>query len=173
MYTEPHSLGLDPLIHSWMDVLPTCFKPAMRSNLLFLFDVFLQPSISFLRRNLQEPVPTVDNQLCRSLLNILDCFFEPFMTKEARDPPTPEAIQDLATDIPALFIFALTWSVAGTTNRYGPLSTLCSESCRVFRTASLVSGAIAVSCDWTERIKRHLYSLLQSGSQEVRRVHSC
>ena len=63
VYTEPHSLGLDPLLQSWMDVLPKCFKPAMRSTLLHLFDVFLQPCIAFLRRNLQEPVPTVDNQV--------------------------------------------------------------------------------------------------------------
>ncbi len=64
VYTEPTSMGLDPLIHSWMDTLPKCFKPAMRSNLLFLFDTLLSPTLTFLRRHLQEPVPTVDNQVC-------------------------------------------------------------------------------------------------------------
>ena len=63
VYTEPHSLGLDPLIQSWMDTLPKCFKPAMKATLMTLFDTYLQPSITFLRRNLVEPVPTVDNQV--------------------------------------------------------------------------------------------------------------
>jgi hypothetical protein len=63
VYTEPHSLGLDPLIQSWMDTLPKCFKPSMKASLMTLFDTYLQPSITFLRRNLQEPVPTVDNQV--------------------------------------------------------------------------------------------------------------
>ncbi len=57
-------------------------------------------------------------QLARSFMNILDCFFEPFYEHEARDPPTNEEIAALANDIPQLLIFALTWSVAGTTNRY-------------------------------------------------------
>ncbi len=56
-------MGLDPLIQSWMDTLPKCFKPAMKATLMTLFDTYLQPSITFLRRNLVEPVPTVDNQV--------------------------------------------------------------------------------------------------------------
>ncbi len=50
-------------------------------------------------------------------MNILDCFFEPFYEHEARDPPTSEEVAALASDLPQLVIFALTWSVAGTTNR--------------------------------------------------------
>jgi hypothetical protein len=46
-----------------MDTLPKCFKPAMKATLMTLFDTYLQPSITFLRRNLVEPVPTVDNQV--------------------------------------------------------------------------------------------------------------
>jgi dynein heavy chain len=58
-------------------------------------------------------------QLCRSLLNILDCFFEPYMEKEARDPPTAEVLSNLNQCLAPLFVFALVWSAAATTNRVG------------------------------------------------------
>jgi len=73
----------------------------------------------FLRRYLSEPVPSVDNQLVRSLCNVMDTFFEPYFEKEGRDRPTKERVQRLADDLPALFMFSLIWSVACTSNEEG------------------------------------------------------
>ena len=119
VYTEPTSLGLDPMVQSWLEKLPAVFTAAMKGRLSHLLDVYLRPTLTLLRRHLVEPVPTVDNQLCRSLLNLLDCFFEPYYEAEARDPPSPEQLAALAGDLDAMFAFALTWSAAATSNEQG------------------------------------------------------
>mgnify|MGYP000067473068 CR=1 FL=1 len=120
VYTEPHSLGLDPIITSWLQYhLPDTFTADMRTKLLHLFDCYVIGTLYNMRRNLTEPVPTVDNNLVQSLERLLDCYFEPFFTKEGRDPPTPEAMEKLAANLEPLFMFALVWSVAATVNADG------------------------------------------------------
>ena len=87
VYTEPTSLGFDVLVQSWIESLPPCVSNAMRAQLQALFDTYVKSTLYFLRRYLEEPVPTADNQLVRGLTNIMDCFLEPFAVKEGRDPP--------------------------------------------------------------------------------------
>ncbi|CAE7685039.1 DNAH1, partial [Symbiodinium sp. KB8] len=119
VYMEPTSLGFDPLVQSWLEALPPCFTPSMKAALLFHCDAYLNGALFFLRKYLTEPVPTMDNSLVKGLLNILDCYFEPYAPKEGRDAPTPEAVQALEANIPALFMFALVWSVAATVDSEG------------------------------------------------------
>jgi dynein heavy chain, axonemal len=119
VYTEPTSLGYDVLVQSWVEALPPCFSPAMKAGFQALFDTYVKSTLYFLRRYLEEPVPTVDNQLVRGLLNLLDCFLEPFAVKEGRDAPSADAIKVLATQLPALFVYALVWSIAATSNTDG------------------------------------------------------
>ena len=119
VYTEPTSLGYDVLVQSWIEALPPCVSNAMRAQLQALFDTYVKSTLYFLRRYLEEPVPTVDNQLVRGLTNIMDCFLEPFTVKEGRDPPAADAVKALGVQMPALFMFSLTWSVAATSNRDG------------------------------------------------------
>jgi dynein heavy chain len=64
-------------------------------------------------------VPTVDNNLCESLMRILDCFIYPYRPAEGHPAPTDIMISDLATCIDALFLFALIWSVGATVNDDG------------------------------------------------------
>ena len=119
VYTEPTSLGFDVLVQSWVEALPPCVSNAMRAQLQALFDTYVKSTLYFLRRYLEEPVPTADNQLVRGLTNILDCFLEPFAVKEGRDPPAADLVKALGVQLPALFMFSLTWSVAATSNRDG------------------------------------------------------
>jgi dynein heavy chain len=64
-------------------------------------DAFLRPAISFVRDHLKELSPTVDNNMASSLMRILDCFFEPFRTKEGKAPPSQGAIDA----VPSLLFF--------------------------------------------------------------------
>lgn len=85
VYTEPASLGWDPLITSWLEGIPPLLAAAgARAALLGLVDTYLRSALYCLRRYLTEPVPTLDNQLVRSLTNLLDIFLEPFIEKEGR-----------------------------------------------------------------------------------------
>ena len=119
IYMEPRGLGLDVLVQSWLQKFPSCLPQLVKSKLTYLFDLFLQPSIGFLRTNLKELAPTVDNNLCESLMRILDCYLEPFQPLDGREKPTDIMISDFTTCIDALFIFALVWSVCITTNETG------------------------------------------------------
>jgi dynein heavy chain len=119
IYMEPKGLGLDVLIQSWIDKMPCTIPQIVKSKLTYSFDLYLQPSIFFLRTYLKELAPSVDNNLCESLMRILDCLFEPFAIVEGRPPPTDIMTADLITCIDAHFIFALVWSIGITVNEDG------------------------------------------------------
>ena len=58
VYMEPVSLGLEPLIISWLNTLPEGCKKlkSFTSNLKILFERFLEPCLNFLERNIKEVV---------------------------------------------------------------------------------------------------------------------
>ena len=117
VYTEAASMGYDVLIQTWLAGLPEAvFTAHIKTGLLHLFDTYFRSTVYFLRRYLDEPVPTSDNALCRSVCNILDTLFEPLRPVEGREPPTAEALKQLAAQLPALFMFSLVWGAAATSN---------------------------------------------------------
>jgi dynein heavy chain len=116
---EPRGLGLDVLLQSWLERLPECVPVIVKSKIAYLFDAYTAPSISFMRTQLKELAPTVDNNLAESLMRILDCYIEPYHPVEGKAPPTDLMIADLITCIDAVFMFALVWSVGATTNEEG------------------------------------------------------
>mmetsp|Transcript_21556 Transcript_21556/g.15736 ORF Transcript_21556/g.15736 Transcript_21556/m.15736 type:complete len:117 (-) Transcript_21556:943-1293(-) len=74
----------------------------------------------FTRKNLVEPVKTVDNNLCQSSMRILDCFFTPYIENEIKRI-TKDEIAKLESMIPELFIFSFIWSIGTTTTLEGRL----------------------------------------------------
>ena len=119
IYMEPTALGLDVLILSWLDRLPEGFSLAARPLLMMLFDVYMVSCLAFLRTYLKELVPTKDNNLCESLMRIMDCYLEPFHNKEGRDVPPKDQFDKFEANLEALFMFALIWSVGATTDEAG------------------------------------------------------
>src|SRR3569833_316426 len=85
-----------------------------------LFEMFLNESCNFLRKNLPEPVKTVDNNLTQSLMRILDCYFVNYIETEIKRI-TKDEIQNLESMIPQLFLFSLFWSIGTTTTLEGRL----------------------------------------------------
>lgn len=78
VYMEPGNIGLEPLVQTWLDTVPPKFveKKTLVPWLSQLFEVYAYPMINFVRKNLKEPVETMDNNLVQSLMRILDCFFD-------------------------------------------------------------------------------------------------
>jgi len=86
VYMEPESLGLKPLVSSWMNTLPerVLSSEYILNNLQGLFDAHLDDACYFLRRNLVEPVKTMDNNLAQSCMRIISCFMMPFIETEVK-----------------------------------------------------------------------------------------
>ena len=119
IYMEPKSLGYDPIMLSWLNTLPKCFSNDMKASLMVLFETYVTASLNNLRRNLFEPLPTVDNCLVVGLMNIIDCLIEEFRPKDGVEPPSKERIGLLKDHLPDIFIFALIWSIMITSDETG------------------------------------------------------
>ncbi len=78
VYVEPAALGLAPLVRSWLDKLHPLFQ-SVRTPLQTVFDALLEPSITFVRRHLAEPVPSVDTNLALSTLSLLESLMIPYL----------------------------------------------------------------------------------------------
>ena len=121
IYMEPADLGIDPLVKSWLLTLPEIMS-TYRPGLQKLFDTFLAPSLSFLRKNMKEIVPTVDCQMVQSLLNIIECWLHPYYPEfEDEDPSKAQSKLPTNFNITTeyFFFFGLVWSIGASTDHEG------------------------------------------------------
>lgn len=120
VYMEPEALGSEPLITSWMNTLPETFNK--RKNLIpsitGFFDKYMYEMLKYTRKNCPELDASFDNNLVGSLFRILDCYFADYHETEIKKV-TAEDVEDLEISVEQLFVFALTWSIGGTTNLEG------------------------------------------------------
>lgn len=65
VYMEPENLGLMPLVASWLNTLPERVMSSkyILDTLQGLFQDHLDDACYFLRKNMTEPVKTVDNNV--------------------------------------------------------------------------------------------------------------
>ena len=120
VYMEPASLGIKPLLASWLNTLP----PKVQANegisrkLRELGDEFLEDACYFLRHDVSEPVATVDNNVVQSLFRLMDSYLADYIESDVKKVAA-EKVDDLLAMIPHLFAFCLVWSIGTTTNLAG------------------------------------------------------
>eukprot|EP00947_MAST-08B_sp_MAST-8B-sp1_P002409 g2409.t1 len=119
VYMEPASLGIDPLIRSWLATLPAAVTPATKVSLWRLFDTFMEPAMAIVRRFCKEVVPTVNGNLCQSCCRIIDTFLVPLQIKEGAEPPSAQLIKSIEANMDSIFSFSLVWSVGGSVDGTG------------------------------------------------------
>ena len=119
IYMEPKSLGFDPLLLSWLSTLPKCFDDEMKGQLMALFETYVTAALTNLRRNLSEPLPTVDNCLVQALMSIIDSLTDDWVPKEGVEYPSAERTQQLKENLGNVFVFALVWSLMITSTAAG------------------------------------------------------
>jgi hypothetical protein len=80
VYTEPQALGTEVLFDSWYESIPPNIASSAKvmKTLKNLKTIFVEPLIRELRLFLKEVVTTMDNNLCQSLMRIVDSFFVQF-----------------------------------------------------------------------------------------------
>jgi dynein heavy chain len=119
VYMEPNAFGLQPLIDTFMEKMPPNLMESTVQNIRRYFEQYVHQTILFVRTDLKELVPTVDNNLCQSLMRILSCYLRQFHPVEGMPPPSADDIKALDFAIESLFIFAMVWSLGATTNDEG------------------------------------------------------
>ncbi|KAH9113497.1 hypothetical protein AeMF1_012304 [Aphanomyces euteiches] len=118
VYMEPASLGFDPLITSWLETLAHDFSNDTKRQLQWLFDHFVRPSMAFVTAHVKEWLPQIPNNLCQSLMRLLDSFFAVLNGEEKKDVRA-EHVSFFSRHIAELFVFCLVWSIGATGNEAG------------------------------------------------------
>lgn len=121
VFMEPNSMGLSPIIDSWMEIrmtdtflLNNNLVPLLKS----LFATYLDKCIEFVRKYCLEIVETMNNNLASSLTRNLNCFLADYQDNEYKKISIDE-IDKLFLVIDKIFIFSLIWSVGSTITQEG------------------------------------------------------
>ena len=112
IYLDPiATVGTKAIVTSWLQTIPPAAQK-YRSQLQKLFDSMLDEALDFHKRNIKEYVKTVEPNLWRSVLNILDGFLKEYVVLEDQviDKEREEA---LAQNYEQIFTFALMWGIGG------------------------------------------------------------
>jgi hypothetical protein len=77
VYTEPQAMGTDVLFESWYDSIPQNIAKSTKimKCLKDMKLIFVEVIIRELRFFLKEMVTTMDNNICQSLMRIIDSYF--------------------------------------------------------------------------------------------------
>jgi len=121
VYMEPVSLGIQPLVDSWLQQLPESMKKRKATFIVTLRDLFskyLESSCEFMKKNCKEIVTSQVNALAQNLMKLMDCYFEPYKETEYKKV-SAEDLDNLESNLEPLFIFSLVWSVGCTVDLEG------------------------------------------------------
>jgi dynein heavy chain len=83
-----------------------------------MFIKYLEPLLNFMRKNLYEPVGTVDNNIACSFLRMMDCWVFCYFDTELKKVSVEE-IEEFESMVEAYFIFSAVWSIGCTTDTEG------------------------------------------------------
>jgi dynein heavy chain len=112
IYLDPiATVGTKAMVTSWLQTLPPSvmkFRPQLQS----LFDSMLDSALDYHQRNLKEYVKTVQPNLWRSILNILDGFLKEYIMPEG-ETVSKEREEALAQNYEQIFMFAIMWGIGG------------------------------------------------------------
>jgi dynein heavy chain len=118
VYMEPHSLGWEPLMESWLDKLPPTVEKTQKDALLALFGWFLDPILWYLRRECRSPVPTMDIMLARALMRMISAHLDTWIDVPDQPSKAPDPKKG-AEQLQGLFLFSIIWGVGATVDAAG------------------------------------------------------
>ncbi|KXZ48211.1 DHC-9 protein [Gonium pectorale] len=124
VYVQPALLGWRPVMLSWLKTLPATVTPAIKAQLVALFDWLMPPMLRVALKLVRSPQPMQDINLVSSLMRMLECHLDEFKPEQPAGVPAVVVVKDL-TDaqmtslVQGCFLFSLVWSVGGLTDEDG------------------------------------------------------
>lgn len=111
VYLEPHQMGWQPLMRSWLNTLPPTIAGENKKHLQGLFEWMVSGSLRCVRRNIKEISPTSDAPLVTSLMRTFDSLIYEIKTDEGAKGI---GMERMVKWIDAIFLFCLVWSIGST-----------------------------------------------------------
>eukprot|EP01028_Stygiella_incarcerata_P009150 TRINITY_DN426_c0_g1_i1.p1 TRINITY_DN426_c0_g1~~TRINITY_DN426_c0_g1_i1.p1 ORF type:complete len:4140 (-),score=1088.60 TRINITY_DN426_c0_g1_i1:191-12610(-) len=114
VYLDPEStVGAASQIKSWVQRLDPNLASYLQT-IKAMMDKYVAGSVRFVRHDLKEYVPTVDNNLVDSTFRIIDSFLYPYVPRKLEDyRPSAELMAGLEERLSKMIIFALVWAIGG------------------------------------------------------------
>ncbi|KAJ8410629.1 hypothetical protein AAFF_G00195330 [Aldrovandia affinis] len=116
IYMEPHMLGWNPVLMSWLNTLPPTISAMHKELITGLFNRMVPTCLHFIRKGTKELSPTSDTNLVKSLMNLMDCLMDEFQD-EAKIKTMNE--KDVCSWLEGIFVFSLVWSVGASCGEEG------------------------------------------------------
>ncbi|KAJ8952271.1 hypothetical protein NQ318_007438 [Aromia moschata] len=113
IYMEPASLGWEPLLLSWLNMLPPMICNDFYKTMLYnLFLRFCRPLLWLIRKGgLREITTTSDHNLIRSTTYLFDCFMDDYYNEKYREQVSD---LDIRAQLEGSFFFSCIWGMGGT-----------------------------------------------------------
>ena len=115
IYMEPTSMGVEPLLTSFLQTLPEMFEPFKEEFAKIFASVVpgLDGVLFFIRKQLKETVTTVDNCLVSGAFNVMSSLLKRYERDEAlgQAPLEEREIKDAQKAAVPLWVFSLIWGL--------------------------------------------------------------
>ncbi len=111
VYLEPHQMGWQPLMASWLNTLPGTISSDNKKHLQGLFEWMVPGALRCVRKNIKEISPTADASLVASLMRTFYSLIDEIKTDEGLKNVGNER---LVKWIDSIFLFSLVWSIGST-----------------------------------------------------------
>mmetsp|Transcript_6703 Transcript_6703/g.27190 ORF Transcript_6703/g.27190 Transcript_6703/m.27190 type:complete len:4341 (+) Transcript_6703:132-13154(+) len=115
IYMEPTSMGVEPLLTSFLQTLPEMFEPFKEEFAKIFASVVpgLDGVLFFIRKQLKETVTTVDNCLVSGAFNVMSSLLKRYERDEAlgQAPLEEWEIKDAQKAAVPLWVFSLIWGL--------------------------------------------------------------
>jgi dynein heavy chain len=111
VYLEPHQMGWQPLMRSWLNTLPSTIGGDNKKHLQGLFEWTVSGSLRCVRKFIKEISPTSDAPLVTCLMRTFDSLIYEIKTEEGANEVGKER---MVKWIDAIFLFCLVWSIGST-----------------------------------------------------------
>lgn len=124
VYLEPHQLGWEPLLASWLATLPPALGGDLVATIAALLRAYLPPCLRWVRTVAKEQSPTEPAALATAAMRLVSAQLDEFMAPEGgeegaaapRAPVDIEGVSEAARikRVEAAVVFALVWGVGAT-----------------------------------------------------------
>ena len=108
VYMNVEAVGWRPYVVTWIVKTLVTWTPEAREYLRGLFDIYIEKTLTFIRKNLSEPIPTIDTSLVMSLCSLVKALTDPTTCPRMKDD-----FEDFKRFLDKVFVFSTVWSLGG------------------------------------------------------------